>query len=418
MVKITMDIDKKPPLLLLGGRENALAIVRSLTKKGITVNASAPEDAHVFRSRFCQDKYPIPSFVSQNDFWKELLLGDHKSTDQQANAKGEKLKGSVLFACSDDALQFLIDNRAALEKDYILDDYNPEIHTALLSKQATLELAKSVGVSTPNFWNVKTLRDLMKIEEEIIFPAIIKPIHSHLFQRQFGGKKYFRAENYDELVANATLALDKELEFMVSELIPGPDTLLSSYYTYHDKSGTPLYHYTKKVNRRHPMNSGAGCHHESEWLPETAEQGKKFFQGINFRGIGNIEFKYDTRDNQYKIIECNTRFTGGHPLLVSSGADVAHAIYNHLIGQPLPRISNDKNLGYWYPLPDIAAFLELKENGLLSFSDWIKSIITKKLVFPFFKWNDPLPSLYEWKKVFSQKLQRSKLQLTKIQSLF
>ncbi len=391
------DRNNKPPLLLLGGRENTLAIVRSLSKKGIVVNVSASEDAHAFRSRFCNDRYPVPVSMTQRDFWTELLL----------NRQDVNLKGSVVFACNDDAIEFLAENRTLLEQDYILDDYDPKIHALLLDKQATLKLANSVGVAAPNFWNVDSLEDVMKIENEIIFPVIIKPIHSHLFQRQFDGKKYLRAEGFNELVTHATRVFEKQLKFMISELIPGPDSLLSSYYTYHDSEGKSLYHYTKKVIRRFPMNSGAACYHHSEWLPETAEQGKKFFQGIDFRGNGNIEFKYDTRDNKYKIIECNTRFTGGHPLLVSSGADVAHAIYNHLVELPLPDIGNRKDLAYWYLLPDLAAYRELKGKDLISLFGWFRSLL-KRQTFPFFKWDDPAPSLYEWKKAICEKIHRRK----------
>ena len=388
----------KPSVLLLGGRENALAIVRSLSKKGITVNVSASASAHAFRSRYCNEKFPVLETMSQKEYWTELLFGN----------KHTHIKGSVIFACNDEAIQFLAENRSSLEEDYILDDYDPEIHKALLDKQETLKLARSVGIATPNFWDISSINDVMKIEGDVIFPAIIKPIHSHLFQRQFNGKKYLRAESFEELVSNAALVMDKDLEFMISELIPGPDTLLSSYYTYHDKDGKPLYHYTKKVIRRFPLNSGAGCYHHSEWLPETAEQGMKFFQGINFRGNGNVEFKKDLRDGQYKIIESNTRFTGGHPLLVSSGADIAYAIYNHLVGEPVPEIGNYKQLGYWYPMPDFAAFRELQGKGLLSLTSWIKSLFRKQ-TFPFFKWDDPVPSLYEWKNVIEMKLKKKKL---------
>lgn len=389
------DRKNQPPVLLLGGRENALAIVRSLSKKGIIVNASDKSGAIVFRSRFCKEKYPIPDHISHKDFWTNLLLG----------SQFEQLKGSVIFACSDDAIQFLAENRTSLEKDYILDDYNPEIHNALLDKQETLRLARSVGIATPNFWNIGSIQDVMAIENEVVFPVIVKPIHSHLFQRKFNGKKFLRAENFDELLAGATEVLEKDLEFMVSELIPGPDSLLSSYYTYHDSNGKPLFHYTKKIIRRYPLNSGGACYHQSEWLPETAEQGKKFFQGINFKGNGNVEFKKDLRDGQYKIIESNTRFTGGHPLLVRSGADIAYIIYKHLIGDPVPKLGSYKELGYWYLLPDIAAYRELKAKKLITFSEWTKSLFRKQ-VFPFFAWNDPIPSLYEWKKVFEGKLKK------------
>ncbi len=386
----------KPPALILGGQENALAVVRSLSKKGVSVSVSAFENARVLKSRFCKGKYVVPKDVTTTEYWSNLLLGD-----QQTN-----LKGSVIFACSDDAIQFLVENRDKLEDDYILDDFVPSIHKALLDKQETLRLAREVGISTPNYWNVESVKDIENVKEEIVFPVIIKPIHSHLFQREFDGKKFFRSEDYDELIVNAKKVIERGLEFMISELIPGPDSLLHSYNTYHDKDGVPIFQYTKNIERRFPLNHGGACYHSSEWLPEIVEVGSKFFNGIGFRGLGNVEFKYDTRDGQYKIIESNTRFTGGLPLIIKSGADIAYLVYCHLAGLPVPKIdASYSKMGYWYLIPDIKAYLELRKKGLITFPAWIKSLMRKQ-AFPYFKWDDPGPSIAEWKSVIGNQINK------------
>ncbi|MCK5726937.1 MAG: hypothetical protein KAH22_08955 [Thiotrichaceae bacterium] len=383
------------PLLILGGRENTLAIVRSLGKKGITVNVCANEKAHALRSRYVAKKLPIPSSMAQADYWKNHLL-THPDPD---------LSHNIIFACDDDSIEFLYQHHAALkEKNYILDDFNTNLHRQLLDKKSTLELARKVGIATPNFWEVETLADVQQHEKEYIFPVILKPTFSHLFQRAFPAQKFLDAENFSELIRQAKRILDANLEFMICEKIPGPDSLLSSYYTYHTAESKPLFHYTKKIIRRFPMNQGGGSFHQSEWLPETAELGKRFFQSISFTGNGNIEFKKDQRDGQYKIIETNTRFTAGHPLLVAGNMDIALSIYCHLCQQEIPNLKQKGKLSYWYPVQDYMAYKELRAKGLINLKQWIKSIITQRKAYPFFMWNDPAPYLYEWRNLLYGKL--------------
>ena len=74
-----------------------------------------------------------------------------------------------------------------------------------------------------------------------------------MFVREFE-VKLLQVNSADELRQKAALVADKGLEFMVSELIPGPDSLLSSYYTHIDDDGHALFKFTKQVIRRMPPN--------------------------------------------------------------------------------------------------------------------------------------------------------------------
>jgi len=180
-------------------------------------------------------------------------------------------------------------------------------------------------------------------------------------------------------------------------MIPGPDNLLTSYYTYRTPEGKSLYDYTKSVIRRWPVNRGHTCFHQSEWLPETAAMGRKLFEGIGWQGFGNIEFKRDLRDGQLKIIEVNGRFTAGHRLVTAAGAPIDVMIYCYLTGQPGPVFdSYSQSLRMWSPIHDFLAFRQMNRLGQLDFKAWVKSIFAQKLILPYFSWDDPGPTFAEF----------------------
>ncbi|MFC1660537.1 carboxylate--amine ligase [Gemmatimonadota bacterium] len=373
--------NERAPVLLLGGQENALSIIRSLTRNGVPVALSARRSCWALRSRHCAARYVIPDRVGSAEFWGDLLLG----------GSHPELEGSVVFACSDPAIEFMATRREALSRRYLLDDHIGDQQLALLDKQATLELAQGLGVPTPKLWALDKPEDIDAFEDEVDFPAIIKPVHSHRFQAVYG-KKLLVVGSAADLRAGVRDALGHDLEITVCELIPGPDSLLSSYYTYIDHEENHLFHFTKRVIRRSPPNFGAGTYHRTEWVPETADLGRRFFRGMGLRGLGNIEFKTDPRDGQLKVIECNARFTAAQELLVKAGMDISWIIYRHVTGEALtPAPEFTEHLRLWYPLDDFDSFRDLRADGVLSFPGWLKSVMRPQ-VFPYFSGSDPAPA--------------------------
>ena len=378
-----MTINTSTPVMLLGGRENALAVTRNLGRQGIKVRVSDEPNSWAASSRFCADSFPALKGLALADHWKELLLG-----------KGsEQFHGQIIFACNDTALEFLADNRDALLAHYLLVDSEPRLQRALLDKKETLALARKAGVPAPNFWSIKDARDVEGIRDEIHFPVMVKPIHSHKFNRVFGRKLFIVESDFDEVAEKIRLSHEHGMEVMVVEMIPGPDSLLASYNTYIDSAGNSLYHFTKRVFRRFPVNRGGTCYHITEWLPEVAELGQKFFKGIGFKGIGNVEFKRDLRDGRLKIIESNARFVAAHELFVRSGAPSDLLVYCHLTKQPLPDLSNYKQfMRMWYPVRDFHSYRELQARGELSFGGWLRSIMYPQ-VHPVLSLSDPKPAI-------------------------
>ena len=96
------------PVLLLGGQENALSVIRSLTRHGVPVSLSAPESCWALRSRHCARRYPIELNVDRAAFWEDLLLGPGHP----------ELRGSVIFPCNDEAIEFMAARRSVLRREY------------------------------------------------------------------------------------------------------------------------------------------------------------------------------------------------------------------------------------------------------------------------------------------------------------
>lgn len=389
MVNLKTDV----PVILLGGQRNTLAVARNLGRNGVKVLVSGRPTCWGLYTTQCAGRFIIPREASPKDFWRKMLLTDADPA----------LGGAIVFAMNDDALQFLIVHHKELRSRYILDDMDPDLYEALLDKVKTLELARVANMATPKNWITRETSDLHKVAESVQFPVIIKPVHTHRFAQIFG-VKLFLAHDAETLLEKAMLAVDRNVPFMIVEMIPGPDTNLKGYYTYITKDGERLFEYTHSVIRRFPPGWGMGCCHHALILPEVVEAGRKFLSGIGFQGFANVEFKKDQSDGQLKVIEVNTRFTAPHELMVRSGMPLDLIVYRYLTGQQVPQYHQvNRNFGSWLPVFDFMAFRQLNKRGEMTFWFWVADVLSRRPVLNVFSWSDPRPIL----KVITLSLKKS-----------
>jgi predicted ATP-grasp superfamily ATP-dependent carboligase len=226
--------------------------------------------------------------------------------------------------------------------------------------------------------------------KELRFPLIMKPLyspHANLLK-----SKAILIRDRAELCQHFATAVRFQVDTVLMEYIPGGDDRLCSYYTYLDEHGNPLVHFTKRLKRRYPRLWGEGTYHVTAWIPEAAELGLRFFRHLKFRGLGNIEFKWDERDGELKIIEANPRFTASDCLIAKSGVNLPLITYNRIAGRPQPPVLDyDKSLVLCRPIEDAFVAWELHRIGDLCLSEWIADLRHVNQ-FPFFEWRDPVPA--------------------------
>lgn len=365
---------------MLGGGPVALAIARSLGGAGISVHALGHSEEPVRHSRFCSSFSDFETGGNVQSLWLEWL------------ERGPS--GAVLLAGSDHGLELVARNRRALlDLDYVPFEADDEVLLAMLDKKATHELAVRSGIPVPATVTVAHPEDIEAALEAVGSPCVLKPLHSHRFAEHFGMHQkvfVFRDARHARDLLARTSALG--LEMLLTAVVVGDDECVS-YYSYLDEAGAPLLHFTKRKLRQYPTRFGLGCYHATDWNPEVAELGLRFFEGVGLRGIGNVEFKRDIRDGQLKLIECNHRFTAATELVTASGLDLPLFTYARLLGREGPRVDRYRTgLRLWYPIEDSRAFLAYRRAGELTVRGWLRSL-WRRQHFPVARLDDPLPSL-------------------------
>jgi D-aspartate ligase len=371
-----------PPVIVLGGRANALSVARQIGRLGAAVYALNEPGAFVGYSRYCRQIDLSLGEGGMARSWEDFLLGPASAG----------FRGAVLLACSDEGIELLAARREALAERYRLDDSNPAAQLAMLNKLATYRAAVEAGVPTPRFWVAETPADLEAIRGELVFPLVVKPRLSHVFEGKTG-KKLITVNDYAGVAAAVAAVAEAGTSSVLMEKIPGPDDRLCSYFTYLDEHSRPMFHFTKRIIRRYPVLTGTGCYHVTDRIPEAVELANRLFRHVGLRGLANVEFKRDVRDGKLKLIECNARFTASDSLVARSGINLAAFVYCRLTGRPLPPMGEYRaGMRLWDPVRDFQAYLSMRKTGDLTFGQWLKSVCHRQ-TFPYFRWNDPGPAL-------------------------
>jgi predicted ATP-grasp superfamily ATP-dependent carboligase len=372
-----------PPAILLGANVvTAISVIRSLGRKGVPVHLLCYEGATPSYSKHAR-RIPLDPALPQQEAWRRYLLGPET----------EGLRGAVLLACNDDGIELLLDHRDELGERYLLDLSEPAAQRAMLDKLATYRAAQEAGVATPRFWPAAGEDEVRAHASEYEYPLMVKPLYAHRFKQAMDGK-YLIVHDLEELLAAVRRVHEQGVEVLLLEVIPGPDDLLRSYFTYLDERGEPLFHFTKRVIRRYPEHEGFGCYHITDWDPDVRDAALRLVRHVGLKGVANVEFKRDPRDGRLKLMECNARFVASNGLVVASGYDLGLLVYSRLVGLPPPPLpdSYPSGLRLWSPFNDARAFLALRRQGRLSLAGWLRDVAHPQLL-PYADCDDPLPSL-------------------------
>ena len=128
--------------------------------------------------------------------------------------------------------------------------------------------------------------------------------------------------------------------------------------------------------------------------PVVEAQGRRFLEAIGFNGIAEVEFKFDSRDSKYKILDVNTRAWGWHTLGKRAGIDFAYLLWQQMLGSDIPHVDAPRAASWCREITDIVAIAK-------SANRWveIKALLTAarkgQLTTATFSVTDPVPFLSE-----------------------
>jgi predicted ATP-grasp superfamily ATP-dependent carboligase len=380
-----MSFNNQNAALILGMFETGLGVGRSLGKEGIKVyGLDFKKDIGFYSTYINANLCPHP--ISDEEALLEDLIVFSKSQTHKP----------ALFVTSDDFLNFVAKFSDELKPYYLFNLPSPELINQISDKYKQFLLASNTGISLPATYKISSASDLDKVLNELVFPVFIKALDVNIWRKLIGGTtKGFVVNDPSELKEKITLLLNKGLEIILQEIIPGPDTQHFKYCTYIGVDGRILLEFTLRKIRQNPIRFGVGAVVESIDYPELVNEGRKLVVNINYRGVGSAEFKLDSRDGKLKLIELNPRYWQQNSLATACGMNFPLMDYLEVTGQyPAPATDFKKNIKWVNRYMDFGSFIQYRKEGELTFREWRRSLSGKK-VYPDFTWNDPVPALYE-----------------------
>lgn len=369
------------PALIFGPHITALGVLRTLAGRGVACWVADETDDIITRSRWYRS--PGRTLAETDD--SAVLAGYLRSLD---------LDRAVLFGCSDRWTLAVAGLPADMRERFVASVPERDVIEQLTDKDRFGALVTRLEIPHPFTLEITTPADLDQVSDEQIAHGFLKPTSSQLHRQHFGTKGSFvssRAAAAKRVEEAAAVGID----FVFQEWIPGNHAASILIDGLVDRNGElPALTARRKV-REYPRRLGTTSSSvgiEPGSVASAVDSVKRLVAGIGYRGFFNIEFKFDHRDGEYKIIEFNPRpcwYTG---TIAGGGVDLPWLGYLDALGQPVPRAGSYPRGRYaMYEFGDANAIMGAFRNGRRPEGAVLRPWLTADRAL--FWWKDPMPAL-------------------------
>ncbi len=382
-----MEIIKNNVALILGLFETGLGVGRSLGRASIKVYGFDYKKDIGFYSKYINaTKCPHP------------IEGDLELLNFLITFSKKQKYPPVLFITSDDFLIYISKHQVELKKHYLFNIPSEKLIEQISNKYEQYKLVSKTNVSLPFTLKISNISDIERALKENKYPVFVKALDVNKWREVIGGTiKGFVIDNKDELDSKLKLLLDKGLEIIVQEIIPGPDNKHYKYCFYSDKKGAINLEFTLQKIRQNPIHYGVGASVESIKYEELLIEGRKLVKSISYNGIGSAEFKYDYRDGKLKLIELNPRYWQQNSLPTACGMNFPLTDYLMVTGQNTNSQKDFIEGIKWINIyADFSSFIQYNKIGQLNLKNWYRSLKGRK-IYSDFSMSDIIPFFYEFR---------------------
>src|SRR6266576_3728783 len=263
-----------------------------------------------------------------------------------------------------------------------------------MNKRLTYGHAAELGISAPWTSVGSSLADLEA--EGIPYPVILKPAINHHFFPQTNIKA-LPADNRSELergFAQMSRYIPPE-EILVQERIPGRGENQFSFCAI-CKDGRVYASLVAQRRRQYPVEFGnASTFVETTSQPIVQAAGRRFLESIRFNGIAEVEFKFDPRDEKYKILDVNPRPWGWHTLGKAAGIDFAFLLWRQSLGLPIDPIDGHHRASWIREITDFVAIAK-SSNRSAEIKQLLSAVFSGHFTSATFSFMDPVPFFAEF----------------------
>ena len=306
----------------------ALAVIRSLGKKGVKVVAADATGFNAgFLSKYCARKVTYPSPMENKERFVESLLRLVKS-----------MKLDLLIPITDFTMVPILERREDFEP-YVKVAAPPyEVAMKAYDKLQTISIAKRCGVPYPKTLLVNDEKTLKEMAGEFNYPVVIKP-RMKVFWRD-GKAIMLKVTSINYAYNKEDLLIKyKSLMSKLKGIVPSDFFLIQEYVqgvgygveVLMDDSSNLVALFMHKRLREYPVTGGASTLRVSVWDRRLAKYSMKLLRAMNWNGVAMVEFKLDEKGGCASLMEVNGRFWGSLPLAINAGVDFPYLLYKMML---------------------------------------------------------------------------------------
>ncbi|QXO93564.1 ATP-grasp domain-containing protein [Methanospirillum purgamenti] len=319
--------------------KHTLGIVRSLGRAGYYIVALGQNKrSQSFYSKYCKEKLISPDPKNEVEFVQflenylmnnkiDILLPvGYNSTITISNHRDKLLPLVTIPLAGKTAIEIASD------------------------KRKTLDLAKKLNILTPmEYYSVKGINK---------YPVVVKGIY------ESGQIRYINSQEEVNRIDFSTN--------VVQEYIPGDGYGL---YALFNKGELRTFFMHQRI-REYPITGGSSTCAKSVFYEELKNTGIRILKELKWHGVAMVEFKKDTRNDNYVLMEINPKFWGSLDLSISSNLDFPRLLVEMSLKGDIEPIDNySKDIIFRWPFPDDFLFLFSKPSSIIPM---IRELFNKK----------------------------------------
>jgi D-aspartate ligase len=362
----------------LGSNHNgSLSIARSLGRLGVKVFVHEPKiNAPVFYSKYCKGKY----------VWRDDKTSPSKTIKHLLEVAKKIGERSILVPYSDENANIIAKYADDLRDHFIFPQISSKVIQSVSNKKEMHFLAKKYNIPTPEAHFPQSRSDVETYTANANFPLMLKTICSH--SRVSGGQNYLAKTKEQLFNLYDQNENSSSPNFFIQEHISGPVESSWMFNGYFNHQSECLFAMTGKKVLQSPPEAGVTSIGVIEKNNEIIEISKRFMTGLGYRGMVDIDYRFDKCDGKYKILDVNPRIGLTFRLFAGdNGLDVIRTAYLDLTGQKIPAsqsVNGRKYLvedsyifnvakqylsGQFTNLPTVKSLAGLKETAYFAFDD-------------------------------------------------
>src|SRR5262245_20787447 len=280
---------ERPGAVVIGSDVRALAVVRSLGRRGIPTVLVDGLPRSAWFSRYVQARFRWEGATHGAPFLDFLV--------ELAADRG--VGGWPLCAPSECAVGMTASEQRALAEGYRLTVPAWESVRQATNRRLTYDAGARAGVPLPRTCFPAGPDDLPALD--VPFPVVVKPASPGSLQPA-AGPRVFPARGPGQLAAAYGLAAELAGRdgVVVQELIAGAERYSVAAFC---RQGETLAAMTARRSRRYPVDLGLdSCFVEAVEVPELLALAEALIEQMGLSGMAEIEFERDPGDGRYKLL--------------------------------------------------------------------------------------------------------------------